>query len=54
VLDEALVVVVAAVVYGLGFRVKGLGFGVWGLGMKITKNGFGVWGLGMKITKNGF
>ena len=30
--------------WGLGFRVRGLGFGVWGLGGL----GFGVWGLGFR------
>ena len=38
-------------VNGLGFRVKGLGFGVqgsgfriWGLDFRVQDSGFGVWG----------
>ena len=33
--------------WGLGFGVRGLGFGVWGLGFGVRGLGFRVWGLGV-------
>ena len=41
-------------VWGLGFRVWGLGFGVWGLGFRVWGLGFGVWGLGFRVWGLGF
>jgi len=41
-------------VYGLWFRVQGLGSGVWGLGFRVSGFGFRVSGFGFWVSGFGF